>query len=140
MKNVFAFCFGGLFSVGLMLSGMSNPEKVLDFLDVTGQWDPSLAFVMLGAISVAFLPFQIAIRRNAPTTIFGEQMSLPKQTKIDTKLLVGSAIFGVGWGIAGVCPAPAFTLIGLGHFNSLYFIVAMFAGVWLFKFFYERSH
>lgn len=71
MKNIFAFLFGGLFSIGLMLSGMSNPEKVLGFLDVAGQWDPSLAFVMMGAILIAFIPFQLAVRRNRPKTVFG---------------------------------------------------------------------
>jgi uncharacterized protein len=129
MKNIFAFLFGGLFSVGLMLSGMSNPEKVLGFLDVAGQWDPSLAFVMMGAIVVAFIPFQLAVRRNQPKTVFGDAIDLPQATQIDAKLLIGASIFGIGWGLTGVCPAPAFTLIGLGYTQILYFIVAMFIGV-----------
>ena len=123
MKNIFAFIFGGLFSVGLMLSGMSNPAKVIGFLDIFGQWDPSLAFVMIGAIVVAFIPFQKAIRH--PVTVFNEVIELPKNTQLDTKLIAGAFIFGIGWGIAGICPAPAFTLIGLGYYQSLYFIVAM---------------
>jgi len=127
MKNIFAFIFGGLFSVGLMLSGMSNPAKVIGFLDIFGQWDPSLAFVMIGAILVAFIPFQKAIRK--PVTVFNEVIELPKNTKLDTKLVAGAFIFGIGWGIAGICPAPAFTLIGLGHYQALYFIVAMLFGV-----------
>ncbi|BAP37228.1 hypothetical protein AS4_22880 [Acinetobacter guillouiae] len=127
MKNIFAFIFGGLFSVGLMLSGMSNPAKVIGFLDIFGQWDPSLAFVMIGAIVVAFIPFQKAIRH--PVTVFNEVIELPKNTQLDTKLIAGAFIFGVGWGIAGICPAPAFTLIGLGHYQALYFIVAMLFGV-----------
>ena len=127
MKNIFAFIFGGLFSVGLMLSGMSNPAKVIGFLDIFGQWDPSLAFVMIGAIVVAFIPFQKAIRD--PVTVFNEVIELPKNTQLDTKLVAGAFIFGIGWGIAGICPAPAFTLIGLGHYQALYFIVAMLFGV-----------
>ena len=127
MKNIFAFIFGGLFSVGLMLSGMSNPAKVIGFLDIFGQWDPSLAFVMIGAIVVAFIPFQKAIRN--PVTVFNEVIELPKNTQLDTKLIAGAFIFGIGWGIAGICPAPAFTLIGLGYYQALYFIVAMLFGV-----------
>lgn len=129
MKNIFAFLFGGLFSVGLMLSGMSNPEKVLGFLDVAGQWDPSLAFVMIGAILVAFIPFQWVVHRNQPKTVFGEVIDLPLATQIDQKLILGAAIFGIGWGLTGVCPAPSFTLIGLGYIDILYFIAAMFVGV-----------
>ena len=127
MKNIFAFIFGGLFSVGLMLSGMSNPAKVIGFLDIFGQWDASLAFVMIGAIVVAFIPFQKAIRN--PVTVFNEVIELPKNTQLDTKLVAGAFIFGIGWGIAGICPAPAFTLIGLGHYQALYFIVAMLFGI-----------
>ena len=129
MKNILAFVFGALFSVGLMVSGMSNPEKVLDFLDLFGDWDASLAFVMMGAIAVAFIPFQKAVRSPAPKTVFNEQIDLPLNQKIDPKLISGSLLFGIGWGIAGVCPAPSFTLIGLGHYQILYFIIAMFVGV-----------
>ncbi len=127
MKNIFAFIFGGIFSVGLMFSGMANPGKVIGFLDLFGNWDPSLAFVMMGAIAVAFIPFQIAIRK--PVTVFNEPIELPKNNQLDQKLLTGAFIFGIGWGIAGICPAPAFTLIGLGHYDALYFIIAMLAGV-----------
>jgi len=129
MKNIWAFIFGGLFSVGLMLSGMSNPKKVLDFLDLFGQWDASLAFVMLGAIAVAFVPFQKAVHQQAPKTVYGDVIDLPKNNKIDSKLMIGSLIFGIGWGIAGICPAPSLTLIGLGYYQAFYFIAAMFAGM-----------
>lgn len=131
MKNFLAFAFGSLFSVGLMVSGMSNPQKVIDFLDVFGAWDASLAFVMMGAIAVAFIPFQKAVRTAAPKTIFNEPIELPSNQKIDTKLISGALLFGIGWGIAGICPAPSFTLIGLGHYQALYFIVAMLVGVWI---------
>lgn len=131
MKNILAFIFGSLFSVGLMVSGMSNPQKVIDFLDIFGNWDASLAFVMMGAIAVAFIPFQKAVRSHRPTTLFNEPIELPTNHKIDAKLILGALIFGVGWGIAGICPAPSFTLIGLGHYEVLYFIVAMLLGVWI---------
>ena len=127
MKNILAFVFGGLFSMGLMLSGMSNPAKVIGFLDLFGDWDPSLAFVMLGAIAVAFFPFQKAIRK--PVTIFNETIQLPEKTQLDQNLVSGAFIFGVGWGIAGICPAPALTLIGLGYTQALYFIVTMLVGI-----------
>ena len=129
-KNIIAMLLGSLFSVGLMFSGMSNPKKVLDFLDISGNWDASLAFVMGGAILVAFLPFQYATR--TPKTIFNEQIDLPKATQVDLKLLLGALLFGIGWGITGICPAPALTLIGLGYYQALYFIVAMFAGMFLY--------
>ena len=129
-KNIIAMLLGSLFSVGLMFSGMSNPKKVLDFLDISGNWDASLAFVMGGAILVAFLPFQYAMR--AQKTIFNEQIDLPKATQVDLKLLLGALLFGIGWGIAGICPAPALTLIGLGYYQALYFIVAMFAGMYVY--------
>ena len=131
MKNFLAFIFGGLFSVGLMFSGMSNPEKVLNFLDLFGDWDASLAFVMIGAIMVAIIPFQKVVRSQAPKTVFNEPIELPSNHKIDPKLISGSLLFGIGWGIAGICPAPSFTLIGLGHYQVLYFIVSMFVGVLL---------
>lgn len=130
LKNIIAMLLGSLFSVGLMFSGMSNPKKVLDFLDISGNWDASLAFVMGGAILVAFLPFQYAMR--TPKTIFNEQIDLPKATQVDLKLLLGALLFGIGWGIAGICPAPALTLIGLGYYQALYFIVAMFAGMYVY--------
>lgn len=133
MKNVFAFIFGGLFSIGLMFSGMSNPEKVLNFLDVFGTWDASLAFVMIGAIAIAFIPFQLLSKQKAPKTVFNEPILLPTNTKLDPKLLTGSAIFGIGWGLAGICPAPSLTLIGLGHYQAFYFIVAMAVGVILYN-------
>lgn len=131
MKNVWAFIFGGIFSIGLIFSGMSNPEKVLDFLDLFGDWDASLAFVMLGAISVAFIPFQKAQRNPASKTIYNEAIQLPQNRALDSKLILGSLIFGAGWGIAGICPAPSFTLIGLGHYQVLYFILAMVLGVYV---------
>ena len=129
MKNFLAFVFGGIFSAGLILSGMSNPEKVLNFLDLFGTWDASLAFVMMGAIAVAFIPFQRIMRQAEPKTILNEPIDLPKQTQIDSKLITGGFIFGIGWGVAGICPAPSLTLIGLGYYQAIYFIVAMLVGI-----------
>ncbi|MCH7383053.1 DUF6691 family protein [Acinetobacter dispersus] len=127
MKNLFAFLFGSIFALGLLISGMSNPEKVLSFLDVFGAWDISLMFVMIGAIVVAFIPFQKALR--SPKTLLGESMALPDNNQIDKKLITGAILFGIGWGIAGICPAPALTLIGLGYFEVWYFIAAMLLGM-----------
>ena len=97
MRNVWAFIWGGLFSIGLMLSGMSNPAKVIGFLDIFGQWDASLAFVMMGAIAIAFIPFQKAVRQPHPQTFYGEAIQLTKNTKIDRKLIFGSLLFGIVW-------------------------------------------
>lgn len=133
MKNIYALLLGGLFSCGLMFSGMANPEKVLNFLDITGTWDPSLAFVMLGAILLAFIPFQKALGQTKTHTILNEKIDLPTATQIDAKLIVGSLLFGVGWGIAGMCPAPSLSLLALGHHQSIYFIIAMLLGVYLHK-------
>lgn len=129
MKNIFAFIFGGLFATGLMFSGMANPQKVLNFLDVFGTWDASLAFVMMGAIAVAFIPFQVLSKQQAPKTVFKEPIVFPQNTQLDKRLIMGSAIFGIGWGLAGICPAPSLTLVGLGHYQAFYFIIAMAIGV-----------
>lgn len=133
IDRVLALSAGSLFSIGLLFSGMANPQKVLDFLDVSGNWDASLVFVMLGAILIAFLPFRYALRHR--TSLWSESLLLPGRTDIDTKLILGSLLFGIGWGIAGICPAPALTLIGLGHFKVLYFIIPMLAGMLLYRYF-----
>lgn len=132
MKNFLAFIFGSIFSLGLMISGMSNPKNVLDFLDLFGQWNPSLAFVMIGAILIAIVPFQRVIRAKTPRTIFNEPIELPKQRQIDAQLIIGSLLFGLGWGISGICPGPGFTLIGLGHYQVFYFIGAMLISVFIY--------
>lgn len=129
MKNLFAFIFGSVFALGLIISGMSNPAKVLSFLDISGDWDISLMFVMIGAIAVAFIPFQKAIRQ--PKTLLGETIVLPQNHQIDKKLITGAVLFGIGWGIAGICPAPAVTLIGLGYTQIWYFIIAMLTGMFI---------
>lgn len=122
-----AFLSGLVFGVGLLLAEMNRPPKVLGFLDIAGLWDPSLAFVMIGAIVVAFFAFRIAGRR--PTSLLGEPIRLPATTAIDGKLLAGNAIFGLGWGLGGVCPGPAFIDLGLYDAGALVFVVAMLVGM-----------
>jgi uncharacterized protein len=121
---------GLIFGIGLIISQMSNPAKVLNFLDVAGHWDPSLAFVMIGAIPVAALGFILARRRKAP--LLAEDFQLPQKTRIDAQLLIGAALFGIGWGLVGFCPGPALTALGFGSGQALLFVIAMLAGMALF--------
>lgn len=127
MNRVSPFLPGLLFGLGLCLSGMTSPTKVLGFLDLAGAWDPSLAFVMVGAIAVAFVAFCVASRRA--TTLSGRAFQLPTSKAIDARLVGGSALFGIGWGLAGLCPGPA--IVNLGYLNSraALFVLAMAAGM-----------
>lgn len=129
---VVSFIAGLLFAVGLIVSGMSNPSKVLNFLDVTGNWDPTLAFVMAGALLVTFPAFQIVLRRSAP--LFADRFHLPTRHQIDAPLVSGAAIFGVGWGLAGLCPGPALTALGSGARSAFVFVAAMTAGALVHKY------
>lgn len=117
---------GFLFGIGLALSQMINPNKVLNFLDVTGNWDPSLALVMGGALSVTFVAFYFISKRAAP--IFENKFRLPTRTDIDKPLILGSVLFGIGWGMAGYCPGPAVASLGIGLFDVVILVVAMIAG------------
>lgn len=130
MRKLTAFLAGLLFGLGLLLAGMSNPSKVLAFLDIGGQWDPSLALVMLGAIGSAWLPFHWAMKQ--PRSLLGAPMQIPATRKLDRRLVGGSLLFGVGWGIAGICPGPALVLLPGGHWQSAVFVAAMLAGMLLF--------
>lgn len=132
MKSLSAFLIGLLFGGGLLVSGMTQPEKVLGFLDIAGRWDPSLLFVMGGALVVAAIGFRIADTRH--TSLFGDRVS-PPSTAIDRRLLAGAAIFGVGWGLAGVCPGPALVNLGFGTPPAVLFVVAMIAGMAGYEFF-----
>ena len=127
---------GLIFGLGLILSGMSNPAKVLNFLDVggihAGTWDASLALVMAGAVAVTFLGFSRVLRLARP--LFAERFSVPSRSDIDPRIIVGPAIFGVGWGLAGFCPGPALTALGFGSASSLIFVAAMCAGMMLARF------
>jgi len=122
-----ALLAGLLFGIGLVVSGMADPAKVLGFLDVAGAWDPSLAFVMAGAITVGAVGFSLAGQR--PVSWLGAQMKLPTATKVDRRLLLGAAVFGIGWGLAGFCPGPALAALGTGETKALVFVVSMLAGM-----------
>jgi len=122
---------GLVFGFGLILSGMANPAKVLGFLDLFGRWDPSLALVMGGAVAVASSAFFLARRRTV--SLLGTPMKLPAARHIDRRLVVGSLLFGVGWGIAGFCPGPALVALGMGEGKAVVFVLAMLAGMGLFE-------
>lgn len=137
MPLITAFLAGLLFGAGLILSGMTNPAKVLAFLDVAGQWDPSLGFVMLGAVAVAALAFRFAGARGR--TLFGTTLHLPGATRIDAPLVLGSLAFGVGWGLVGYCPGPALAALAVGGRPTLIFVASMVAGMAIFEV-YERVY
>lgn len=121
------YAIGVVFGWGLIISGMSNPQKILGFLDLAGNWDPSLAFVMLGAVLVGLGGFYVVSKRSQ--AFFGGALHIPARRDITKPLIIGSLIFGAGWGIAGFCPGPALLVLGTGHLKALVFVVAMFAGM-----------
>jgi uncharacterized membrane protein YedE/YeeE len=127
MIALIAFLCGVLFALGLGISGMTRPAKVLGFLDVGGSWDPSLAFVMIGAIAVHAVLLPIILRRAHP--LLAPVFALPTRRDIDAPLLAGAAIFGVGWGLAGLCPGPAVTVLASGGMLPIAFVLAMLAGM-----------
>lgn len=128
MKTVAGFFVGLVFGVGLVVSGMSNPAKVLNFLDLFGTWDPSLAFVMGGAVVVTFIGYRLAQQRSAP--LLSDAFHLPTKTDIDGQLLSGAGLFGVGWGLGGFCPGPALTALPLLSTGILAFFPALLIGMW----------
>lgn len=138
MYNLFSLLAGAVFGLGLLVSGMANPAKVLGFLDLAGPWDPSLALVMAGAIAIASIAFGIAGRR--PLTLIGREMQLPSSRAIDRRLVAGSLLFGIGWGIAGFCPGPALVALGMGEGKALVFVLAMLAGMGAFELFEQRGN
>nr|WP_216860836.1 DUF6691 family protein [Polynucleobacter sp. es-GGE-1] len=121
------YLIGVLFGVGLIISGMSNPQKILGFLDLAGTWDPSLIFVMAGAVIVGLGGFYVVSKRTE--AFFGGALHIPQRRDISKPLIIGSLIFGAGWGIAGFCPGPAIVALGAGHFKALVFVLAMLAGM-----------
>lgn len=127
MNLLTAFIAGLIFGMGLILSGMANPEKIIDFLDITGQWDPSLMFVMAGALIVSFFAFRYVKNRNQ--TCLKQAIQLPTSTQIDRRLVVGSILFGAGWGIAGYCPGPALTSLLTWQLEPFIFVLTMLAGM-----------
>lgn len=124
-----AFCIGTLFGLGLSVSTMINPARVIGFLDVAGKWDATLLFVMGGALLVAVPIFPLVLRRKVP--LLGGQFALPTKSKIDRPLLLGAVIFGIGWGLAGFCPGPALAALASASPHVVFFVVAMIAGQWL---------
>jgi uncharacterized membrane protein YedE/YeeE len=131
MQVLVAFIVGTVFGIGLLVSGMADPSKVIGFLDLAGRWDPSLAFVMGGAILVGLVGFAMAAKRR--TSILGVPMRLPTATTIDRRLVLGGLTFGAGWGLAGYCPGPALASLLGGHWQPVIFTVAMLAGMALFE-------
>lgn len=124
--SVSAFICGLLFGLGLLMAGMANPAKVLGFLDIAGLWDPSLALVMVGGIIVAFIAFTIS--KKMPQSLLNTKFNWPDATAITRPLLIGSILFGLGWGLAGLCPGPALVLAGSGAIEGLIFVVFMLIG------------
>jgi len=131
------FLVGLIFGIGLILSGMTDPGKVIGFLDLFGAWDPSLALVMGGAIAVGVFAFATAKKRTA--TFLGGALHLPNSNDIDKRLLLGSLLFGAGWGLAGFCPGPAIVSLGAGQPKAAVFVLAMLAGMLLFELAERRS-
>ncbi len=135
--TVLASLFAGLvFGLGLLVSGMASPSKVLGFLDLAGKWDPSLALVMVGAIAVGTVAFTLARRRTA--SLLGLDMKLPTARHIDRRLVLGSVLFGIGWGIAGLCPGPALVALGTGQVKAVIFVLATLAGMGVFELLEQR--
>lgn len=136
MQRISEFVVGLIFGVGLVLSGMTDPGKVIGFLDVSGDWDPSLALVMGGAIAVGMFAFAWAKKRRQP--VLGEAFDWPASEQIDRRVVIGSLVFGIGWGLAGFCPGPAVVSLAAGHEKALYFVGAMIFGMIAFELIQRR--
>ena len=129
-SNLAAFTCGILFSIGLVISGMTKPQKVIGFLDVFGEWDLSLAFVMGGAV-ISYLLLQLLIQRRFSKPMLGERFQIPSHKDLDRSLIFGALLFGMGWGLGGYCPGPAIPTLGSGSLNAVLFMVAMGMGMLL---------
>lgn len=132
MKLLFALITGVIFGLGIAISGMMDPAKVLNFFDIAGTWDPSLAFVMAGALIVTFFGYRLVWKRSSP--LFDGQFQIPTNTVIDKKLIGGSALFGIGWGIAGFCPGAALPALGTGRWEVVLFLVSVALGFAIHKY------
>lgn len=131
------FIAGALFGAGLTVSQMVNPDKVISFLDITGSWDPSLAFVMGGALIVTFIGYKLILKNAAP--FFEEKFRLPTRKDIDAPLIIGAALFGVGWGLAGLCPGPALASLSFAGYNGAIFVASMLVSIILFRLMRTRN-
>lgn len=127
MKNIMTLLSGIVFGLGLIISGMTNPAKVIGFLDIAGAWDPSLTFVMIGGIAVAFVGFKFV--QDKTQAMFDEPIHLPGTTHISKELVIGSLLFGAGWALAGFCPGPALVTMGAGYKEAFIFVMAMIVGM-----------
>jgi uncharacterized membrane protein YedE/YeeE len=138
MHILTAFVAGLIFGLGLILSGMTNPAKIIGFLDIFGHWDPSLVLVMLGAITTTAISFHLI--KNRQQSFLGKQINLPVNISIDRKLILGSLIFGIGWGLAGYCPGPSLVSILQGGYQPLVFVISMLIGMGIFEVFNQYSN
>ena len=136
LRGLTAIASGIIFGLGLAISQMVNPQKVVGFLDVTGNWDPSLALVMGGAVAVTFIAFRLT--RNSKAPLFDSMFHRPDKTRVDATLVVGSAVFGVGWGLSGYCPGPGIAMLSTGSMEALVFVAAMIAGSFACRFILKR--
>ena len=136
-QNLIALLCGIIFGIGLSLSHMINPIKVLNFLDITGNWDPSLIFVMIGALAVAFVSFKWILKRPAP--LLAESFHISRKSSVDKPLILGAAIFGIGWGMSGYCPGPAVAGLGLLSFESVTLVVAIYLGFFAYNRFFDEK-
>lgn len=127
MRLLAAYAVGLVFGLGIAISGMANPAKVINFFDIAGSWDPSLAFVMGGALTVTFLGYRSVLKRPAP--LFARRFQLPRAASIDRRLLGGAALFGVGWGVAGFCPGGALPALGTARSEVFIFVAALIVGI-----------
>ncbi len=134
--NILALISGLLFGLGLCVSEMASPTKVLDFLDISGHWDPSLALVMGGAVGVTMLAFRLVLKRQSP--IFSADFKLSCSSSVDKRLLLGASLFGIGWGLIGYCPGPVITALGFGLTYPLFVLLAMIAGFMVHRWVFER--
>jgi hypothetical protein len=137
MRIISAFITGLIFGIGLIISGMTNPAKIIDFLDITGQWDPSLLLVMLGAVSITFFAFRFVERKSV--SLLGDNIQLPKKTGLDKPLIVGAVLFGIGWGLAGYCPGPALASLSSGLLPPVLFVLTMITGMGIFEIYKKLS-
>lgn len=131
MKGFVSFISGLIFAIGLIISGMTSPEVVRGFLDITGNWNPSLMGVMMGAISVHMLAYRLIKKKKSP--LLDTHFHLPTKKDLDAKLIIGSAIFGIGWGWAGICPGPGIVNLATGDLRIIAFVFAMLTGIYLFQ-------
>lgn len=137
ISGLSAFVAGAIFGVGLIVSEMANPKRVQGFLDITGQWDPTLMFVMAGALVVTGVGYQLIFKRDKP--LFSDSFSVPVNRLIDRKLLIGAAIFGAGWGLSGLCPAPAVVGVSTGSWSVAVFVIAMTIGMKAYELLVEKN-